>query len=78
MPFGLAGTPVNGHSVRMVYGSHLVLFSSDPDGDRAFLTEVLGFEHVDAGGGWLILGLPPAELAVTSGGCSRRRAVLHV
>ena len=53
-----------GHSVRMIYGSHLVVFSSDPDADRAFLADVLGFEHVDAGGGWLIVGLPPAEVAV--------------
>jgi catechol 2,3-dioxygenase-like lactoylglutathione lyase family enzyme len=48
----------------MIYGSHLILFSSDPDADRAFLADVLGFEHVDAGAGWLIFGLPPAELAV--------------
>ena len=48
----------------MIYGSHLVVFSSDPDADRAFLADVLGFEHVDAGGGWLIFGLPPAEVAV--------------
>lgn len=48
----------------MIYGSHVILFSSDPDADRAFLAEVLGFEHVDAGGGWLIFGLPPAEAAV--------------
>jgi catechol 2,3-dioxygenase-like lactoylglutathione lyase family enzyme len=40
-----------------------VLFSSDPDADRAFLADVLGFDHVDAGGGWLIFGLPPAEAA---------------
>jgi len=48
----------------MIYGSHLVVFSSDGDADRTFLRDVLGFEHVDAGGGWLIFGLPPAELAV--------------
>ena len=48
----------------MIYGSHIVLFSSDPDADRVFLADVLGFEHVDAGGGWLIFGLPPAEIAV--------------
>ena len=41
-----------------------MLFSSDADADRAFLSDVLGFDHVDAGGGWLIFGLPPAELAV--------------
>jgi catechol 2,3-dioxygenase-like lactoylglutathione lyase family enzyme len=47
----------------MIFGSHVVLFSSDPDADRAFLADVLGFDHVDAGGGWLIFGLPPAEAA---------------
>jgi catechol 2,3-dioxygenase-like lactoylglutathione lyase family enzyme len=48
----------------MIYGAHLILFSSDADADRAFLADVLGFEHVDAGGGWLIFGLPPAEIAM--------------
>ena len=48
----------------MIYGSHVILLSSDADADRAFLADVLGFEHVDAGGGWLIFGLPPAEAAV--------------
>src|SRR6266487_1084117 len=48
----------------MIFGSHVVLFSTDADADRAFLTEVLGFEYVDAGGGWLIVGLPPAEAAI--------------
>jgi catechol 2,3-dioxygenase-like lactoylglutathione lyase family enzyme len=48
----------------MIFGAHVVLFSRDADADRAFLADVLGFEHVDAGGGWLIFGLPPAEAAV--------------
>ena len=48
----------------MIYGCHVVLFSIDADADRAFLADVLGFEHVDAGGGWLIFGLPPAEAAI--------------
>src|SRR6478735_11525843 len=48
----------------MIYGSHVILFSRDADADRAFLADVLGFDNVDAGGGWLILGLPPAEAAV--------------
>ncbi len=48
----------------MIFGAHVVVFSSDAEADRAFLSDVLGFEHVDAGGGWLIFGLPPAELAV--------------
>ena len=56
--------PLTGHPVGVIYGAHVIVFSSDPDADRAFLADVLGFEHVDAGGGWLVFGLPPAEVAV--------------
>ena len=38
-----------GHSVRMIYGSHVLLLSGDPDADRAFKADVLGFEYVNAG-----------------------------
>ena len=55
----------------MIFGSHFVLLSHDADADRVFLAEVLGFDHVDAGGGWLIFGLPPAEAAVSPGRRSR-------
>ncbi|HLN77321.1 MAG TPA: VOC family protein [Nocardioidaceae bacterium] len=48
----------------MIFGSHVILFSRDPEADRAFFADVLGQPHVDAGGGWLIFRLPPAELAV--------------
>ena len=48
----------------MINGSHLVLFSHDPEADRSFFEDVLGQPHVDAGGGWLIFKLPPAELAI--------------
>jgi hypothetical protein len=48
----------------MIIGGHTVLHSKDPDADRAFLRDVIGLPHVDAGGGWLIFGLPPAEVAV--------------
>jgi catechol 2,3-dioxygenase-like lactoylglutathione lyase family enzyme len=41
-----------------------VLYSSDPEADRVFLRDVLGFRGVDAGEGWLIFKLPPAEAAV--------------
>jgi len=47
----------------VITGVHAVMFTSDADGLRAFLRDVLGFDHVDAGGGWLIFALPPAELA---------------
>jgi hypothetical protein len=48
----------------MIYGAHFLLYSSDPEADRAFLRDVVGFRSVDAGHGWLIFALPPAELAV--------------
>ena len=50
----------------MIFGAHVLLYSSDADADRAFLRDVLGFKAVDAGGGWLIFSLPPAEVAVGS------------
>jgi catechol 2,3-dioxygenase-like lactoylglutathione lyase family enzyme len=48
----------------MIFGSHVILFSTDADADREFLGRVFGLDHVDAGGGWLIFGLPPGEVAV--------------
>ena len=47
----------------MITGVHAVMFTSEADGLRAFLRDVLGLDSVDAGGGWLIFALPPAELA---------------
>ncbi len=47
----------------MITGTHAIIFSRDPERARAFLADVLGFRSVDAGGGWLIFALPPAELA---------------
>jgi catechol 2,3-dioxygenase-like lactoylglutathione lyase family enzyme len=44
-------------------GVHAVIFTRDAEGLRAFLRDVLGLRSVDAGGGWLIFALPPAELA---------------
>jgi catechol 2,3-dioxygenase-like lactoylglutathione lyase family enzyme len=51
----------------MITGAHFLLYTTDADADRAFLRDVLGFRAVDAGHGWLILGLPPAELGVHPG-----------
>jgi len=48
----------------MINGAHAILYSDDADATRATLAKVLGTRSVDAGGGWLILALPPAELAV--------------
>ena len=48
----------------MIFGAHVVISSTDAEADRAFFADVLGFPSVDAGHGWLIFALPPAELAV--------------
>lgn len=48
----------------MIIGAHAIIYSTSPDKDRAFLRDVLKLTHVDVGGGWLIFGLPPAEVAV--------------
>src|ERR1700759_545355 len=48
----------------MISGVHAIIFTRDADAVRAFLSDVLELPSVDAGGGWLIFALPPAELAV--------------
>jgi catechol 2,3-dioxygenase-like lactoylglutathione lyase family enzyme len=48
----------------MVSGAHMIIYSADADADRAFFRDVLKFHSVDAGEGWLIFALPPAEVAV--------------
>ena len=47
----------------MITGAHVLIFSKDPEADRAFFRDVLKFPAVDAGEGWLIFALPPAEVA---------------
>jgi predicted enzyme related to lactoylglutathione lyase len=49
--------------LRMITGVHAIVYSADADAVRAFLRDVLELPSVDAGGGWLIFALPPAELA---------------
>src|ERR1700674_1027165 len=51
----------------MIIGGHTIIYSKKPEADRAFLRDVLKLTDVDGGGGWLIFGLPPAELAVHPG-----------
>jgi catechol 2,3-dioxygenase-like lactoylglutathione lyase family enzyme len=46
----------------VINGAHVILYSRDPEADRAFFRDTLGY--VDAGDGWLIFRLPPAELAL--------------
>jgi catechol 2,3-dioxygenase-like lactoylglutathione lyase family enzyme len=48
----------------VINGVHAVVFSREADKVRAFFADVLGLAAVDAGSGWLIFALPPAELAV--------------
>jgi catechol 2,3-dioxygenase-like lactoylglutathione lyase family enzyme len=48
----------------MITGMHAIVFSPQAEKVRSFLADVLGMPAVDAGGGWLIFALPPAELAV--------------
>jgi predicted enzyme related to lactoylglutathione lyase len=48
----------------VITGMHAIVFSPQTDKVRAFFADVLGLPSVDAGGGWLIFALPPAELAV--------------
>jgi hypothetical protein len=52
----------------MIIGAHSILYSTKPEADRAFLRDVLRLPNVDVGGGWLIFGLPPSEVAVHPSG----------
>jgi hypothetical protein len=49
----------------MVSGAHVIIYSTNAEEDRAFLRDVLGFKSVDAGHGWLIFALPPAEACIS-------------
>jgi catechol 2,3-dioxygenase-like lactoylglutathione lyase family enzyme len=48
----------------VIFGAHVIVYTNDAEADRAFLRDALGFEGVDAGDGWLIFALPPAEIAL--------------
>jgi hypothetical protein len=48
----------------MITGAHFIIYSTNPEKDRAFIRDILKFPYVDAGEGWLIFGLPPAEVAI--------------
>jgi hypothetical protein len=47
-----------------ITGAHVLLYSSEPEKLRATIRDVFGWKHIDAGEGWLIFALPPAELGV--------------
>jgi hypothetical protein len=48
----------------MIFGAHVIVYSNDAAADRTLFQDAFGFSSVDAGHGWLIFALPPAELAV--------------
>jgi hypothetical protein len=51
----------------MISGAHIIVYSKDAEADRAFFRDVIHFPAVDAGHGWLIFALPPAEAAFHPG-----------
>ena len=56
----------------MFFGMHLLLYSRDPEADRAFFRDVLEISAIDAGEGWLIFKLPPAEMGIHPADTPRR------
>jgi predicted enzyme related to lactoylglutathione lyase len=48
----------------MINGVHALIYTKNPDAVRAFFRDVVGSPNVDAGHGWLIFALPPAELGI--------------
>jgi predicted enzyme related to lactoylglutathione lyase len=54
----------------VINGGHVIIYSADPEADRAFFADVLAYPHLDAGGGWLIFKLPPTEIAMHPAGGS--------
>lgn len=47
-----------------ITGAHAILYTPEADALRTFVRDVLGLDHIDAGGGWLIFALPPADLGI--------------
>ena len=62
----------------MITGLHSIMFSAQAEKVRAFLADVLNLPSVDAGGGWLIFAMPPAELAVHPTGGDAPRHELYL
>jgi hypothetical protein len=59
----------------VIVGVHGLVYTSEPEAVRAVFRDVFGWEHVDAGDGWLIFALPPAELGVHPAERSDRRSI---
>lgn len=58
-------------------GAHVLLYTPEPEATRAMLRDVFGFSHVDAGQGWLIFRLPPAELGIHPSEETGPKGVMH-
>jgi catechol 2,3-dioxygenase-like lactoylglutathione lyase family enzyme len=56
-----------------ITGAHVLLYSDNPEADRAFFRDILDFPAVDAGGGWLIFALPSAEAGIHPSDGERRQ-----
>ena len=54
----------------MIIGTHAIVYADDADRAREFLRDILGLRNVDAGDGWLIFRLPPAEVGVHPAGAA--------
>jgi hypothetical protein len=63
----MAAVPRDENEAAMINGAHVIVYSKEPESDRAFFRDVLKFQAVDAGHGWLIFALPPAEAAFHPG-----------
>ena len=61
----------------MIAGAHVTLFSKDTVADRAFFKDVLKLPCIDAGGGWLVFGLPRLTLGFNEGKCDSDNTVDH-
>jgi hypothetical protein len=61
---GVTKWPAKETSMAAINGAHLIVYSTNVDSDREFFRDVLDLPSVDVGGGWLIFGMPPAEVAV--------------
>ena len=48
----------------MIFGAHVLIYSTNPEADRAFFRDVLEFPNVDIGHGWMLFALPPSEVAL--------------
>jgi hypothetical protein len=67
MPDAMQGRGHVWYDARMIHGAHVIIYSKDAEADRAFFRDTLKYDHADAGHGWLIFALPPAEVAVHPG-----------